>query len=204
MIKINDHIIKYKAENSDVMMCRSHELPKSFSSEFILRFTHISWLIEKRRGSVDTPGTHILDEKPLKVHFAKYVTIKFCSITFPGHYTGPHLIFNLQLSRKSLIFEKILKKAKEDVQLTGCPVTRTGQLNLDQLIPAVGVHLRLQFEGLYQKTPRKEKKILATKSLDCRKHSNCEKCPSYTQMNGQAVDKGIENNAHRGRECYDP
>lgn len=42
VIKINDHIIKYKAENSDVMMCRSHELPQSFSSEFILRFTHIS------------------------------------------------------------------------------------------------------------------------------------------------------------------
>lgn len=56
--------------------------------------------------------------------------------------------------------DETLKKTKEDVQLTGRPVPRPGQLNLDQLIPAVGVHLCLQFESLFQKThARRKKKI---------------------------------------------
>lgn len=50
-------------------------------------------------------------------------------------------------------WKMILKKTEDsDVQLTGCPVTRTRQLNLDQLIPALGVHLCLQLEDWLKKT----------------------------------------------------
>lgn len=38
-------------------------------------------------------------------------------------------------------------KEKTDLQLTGWPITRTRQLNLDQLIPTVRVHLCLQLES---------------------------------------------------------
>lgn len=40
-----------------------------------------------------------------------------------------------------------LKKEDSDFQLTGWPITRTRQLNLDQLIPAVHVHLCLHLES---------------------------------------------------------
>lgn len=49
-------------------------------------------------------------------------------------------------------------KRREDRELTGCPVTRTRQLHLDQLIPALGVHLHLQLEGwLFKKTKKNPK-----------------------------------------------
>lgn len=76
-----------------------------------------------------------------------------------------------------------------DVQLTGCPVTRTGQLNLDQLIPAVCVHSCLQFEDWFKKKTRKEKNILATKSFDSGKHRNCKKYPSYAHLDGRGRKK---------------
>lgn len=59
---------------------------------------------------------------------------------------------NLKNSKKERIKDNIkVKKEDIDVQLTGCPVTRTRQLNLDQLIPTVGVHLCLQLEDWLRK-----------------------------------------------------
>lgn len=46
------------------------------------------------------------------------------------------------------------KREDSDLQLTGWPITRTRQLNLDQLIPTVRVHLCLQLES-WSKMPHK-------------------------------------------------
>lgn len=87
---------------------------------------------------------------------------------------------------------KISKKTKEDVQLTGCPVTRTGQLNLDQLIPALGVHLCLQLEDWFKKKYLAKKKIFLP--LNPLTAVNCESVPHVLRWMDEV---------ERERECYD-
>lgn len=52
-----------------------------------------------------------------------------------------------------------LKREDSDFQLTGWPITRTRQLNLDQLIPAVHVHLCLHLESWLELAHKDEYKL---------------------------------------------
>lgn len=72
------------------------------------------------------------------------------------------------------------EKKRNDVQLTGCPVTWTRQMKLDQMIPAVGVSLCLQFENQlkWQKTHTKKNVFLLLNPLTAENTETVKSVPN--------------------------